>query len=136
MIYLYIWVGIMIVAAISEVIMVKCYTIWASVGALLAAIMAVFGLPLWAQLLAFVIVLLVGILLLRKVVMKRFQKKFQDANTKLEEMNEEAPADVKTKETNAEAPLDTKTKETNVEAPADTKTKEMNAEALAEEMKK
>jgi len=79
--YVYVWLGIIIVLIIIEAATVNLTTIWLAGGAFLAFIFALFKLPLYAQLAAFLVVSIVLLIFTRPIVVKYFKVGIQKTNT-------------------------------------------------------
>lgn len=69
-VYVYVWLGLMVVLIGIEAATVSLTTIWFAGGSLVAFIFALFGLPLWIQITAFLIVSIVMIIFTRPVAIK------------------------------------------------------------------
>lgn len=67
---LYTWLGLMIVLVIIEAMTVSLTTIWLAAGALVACFLAFFNVPLWIQILVFLVVSLILIIYTRPVAVK------------------------------------------------------------------
>ncbi len=67
----YVWVGIAVLAVIAEVSTAALVSVWFIPAALIAAGMALLGLPLWSQILVFLAVSFVCLWLGRMLVHKR-----------------------------------------------------------------
>lgn len=68
------WIVVLIISIIVEVISLGLTSIWFAGGALVAAAVAALGLPLWLQILVFVVVTLVLLVFTRPVAVKYFNK--------------------------------------------------------------
>lgn len=66
----YVWLIVAVVAAVIEAVSVSLITVWFVVGAIVSFFIAFFGGPAWVQLVAFLVVSLLCLLLLRPVIMK------------------------------------------------------------------
>ncbi len=75
------WLAIMIILVIIEVVTLGLVCIWFAGGALIAAIIAVFGGPWWLQLIAFVAVSAVLLIFTKPVAKKYFTDKIQKTNS-------------------------------------------------------
>ena len=69
-----IWLIILVVCIVVELITMGLTTIWFAGGALIAAIAAALSLPIWLQILLFLVVSLVLLYLTRPVAVKYFNK--------------------------------------------------------------
>lgn len=76
-----IWLVIMIVLVIVEVVTLGLVCIWFAGGALIAAVVAVFGGPWWLQLIAFVVVSAVLLVFTKPIAKKYFTDKIQKTNS-------------------------------------------------------
>ncbi len=70
---IWIWLGVLVVFVLFEFVTPSLTTIWFAGGALVAFIMALCRLPLWAQILAFLVVSLVLLFFTRPVFTKIFK---------------------------------------------------------------
>lgn len=61
----YFWLGMVVIAAIAEAATAGLISIWFIPGALAALVLSLFRLPLWSQILAFLVLSAVGVVLLR-----------------------------------------------------------------------
>lgn len=77
----YIWLGLMIVLIIIEAATVSLTTIWLAGGALAALVLALFKLPLWLQITAFLVVSIIMIIFTRPVAVKYLKVGTQKTNT-------------------------------------------------------
>lgn len=59
------WLGAAAIFVVIEIITMGLTTIWFAGGALVGAVMAAFSLPLWSQIIAFVIVSVILLILTR-----------------------------------------------------------------------
>lgn len=75
------WLALMIVLVIVEVVTLGLVCIWFAGGALIAAIVAVFGGPWWLQLIAFVAVSTLLLIFTKPVAKKYFTDKIQKTNS-------------------------------------------------------
>lgn len=75
------WLVIMIVLVIVEVVTLGLVCIWFAIGALFAAVVAVFGGPWWLQLIAFVAVSAVTLIFTKPIAKKYFTDKIQKTNS-------------------------------------------------------
>lgn len=66
----YIWLGLMVVLIIIEAATVSLTTIWFAAGSLLAFFMALFNLPLWFQIVVFLVSSTLLILFTRPIALK------------------------------------------------------------------
>lgn len=76
-----VWLAIMIVLVIVEVVTLGLVCIWFAGGALIAAVVAVFGGPWWLQLIAFVVVSAVLLIFTKPIAKKYFTDKIQKTNS-------------------------------------------------------
>ena len=76
-----IWLVIMIALVIVEVATLGLVCIWFAIGALFAAVVAVFGGPWWLQLIAFVVVSAVTLIFTKPIAKKYFTDKIQKTNS-------------------------------------------------------
>lgn len=79
---IWVWLGVLVIFVVCELITPSLTTIWFAGGALAAFIMALFKLPLWAQIVAFFVVSLVLLFFTRPVFTKIF--KIGSAKTNVE----------------------------------------------------
>lgn len=77
----YIWLGLMIVLIVIEAATVSLTTIWLAGGALAALVLALFKLPLWLQITAFLVVSIIMIIFTRPVAVKYLKVGTQKTNT-------------------------------------------------------
>ena len=64
------WLGAAAIFVVIEIITMGLTTIWFAGGALVGAVMAAFSLPLWSQIIAFVIVSVILLILTRPWALK------------------------------------------------------------------
>ena len=64
------WLGAAVIFVVIEIITMGLTTIWFAGGALVGAVMAAFSLPLWSQIIAFVIVSVILLILTRPWALK------------------------------------------------------------------
>ena len=64
------WLGAAVIFVVIEIITMGLTTIWFASGALVGAVMAAFSLPLWSQIIAFVIVSVILLILTRPWALK------------------------------------------------------------------
>ncbi len=79
--YAYAWLGLIVVLIIIEAATVSLTTIWLAGGALIAFIFALFGLPLWTQIAAFLATSIILLVFTRPIAVKYFKSKIQKTNT-------------------------------------------------------
>lgn len=79
------WVVLMIVLVVIEVIRLDLTCIWLGVGALLASVAALFGLPVWAQGVVFAVLSLLLMLLVKPVIKHKLEKKKTELRKEEEE---------------------------------------------------
>jgi len=72
--YLIAWLIILVVLVIIELMTMGLTTIWFAGGALVGAILSLFNVPLWVQIVAALIVSLALLLTTRPIAMKHFNK--------------------------------------------------------------
>lgn len=77
----YAWLGLIVVLIVIEAATVSLTTIWLAGGALIAFIFALFGLPLWTQIAAFLAVSIILLVFTRPIAVKYFKSKIQKTNT-------------------------------------------------------
>ncbi len=75
------WLIVMIVLVIVEVVTLGLVCIWFAIGALFAAVVAVFGGPWWLQLIAFVLVSAITLIFTKPIAKKYFTDKIQKTNS-------------------------------------------------------
>lgn len=86
------WLVVMIIAAVVEVIQLSYRSIWFGLGALAAALAALFGAPLWVQILLFALVSWLGMMFLGPVVRRKAEQKKQQLDEKFREEELKAEA--------------------------------------------
>ncbi len=69
-IYVYTWLGLMLILIAIEALTVSLTTIWLATGSLVAFILALFNVPLWIQITVFLAVSVVLIIFTRPVAVK------------------------------------------------------------------
>lgn len=69
-----IWLIVFVVCIVAEIISMGLTTIWFAGGALVAAVVAAFGAPLWLQIALFAVVSLVLLYFTRPIAVKYFNK--------------------------------------------------------------
>ena len=69
-----IWLFVFVACIVAEIISMGLTTIWFAGGALIAAVAAVIGTPLWIQILLFAVVSLVLLYFTRPIAVKYFNK--------------------------------------------------------------
>lgn len=84
MIYAICWIVLMIVFAVIEVVVLNLNFIWYGVGALAAAIVAVFGAPLWLQCIIFAAMTLILQLVAKPLVRHRIAVKKEQMRKDME----------------------------------------------------
>ena len=72
------WVIVMVIMAIIEVVILNLNYVWFAVAALLAAILALFQMPLWLQCLVFGVVSLVLLLFMKPILKRKLEEKRAD----------------------------------------------------------
>ncbi len=78
--YVVFWLAVLVIAIIVEVITMGLTSIWFAGGALLAAIVAIVGGPLWLQAVIFVLSSLVLIAVTRPLAARYFNKNLEKTN--------------------------------------------------------
>lgn len=68
------WLILLIVLLVVEAATLGLTTIWFAAGALIAGLLALIGLPIWLQLLAFFVISLVLLIFTRPIAVKYFNK--------------------------------------------------------------
>lgn len=68
------WLVLLVALIVIELLTMGLTTIWFAAGALVAALAAVFGGPLWLQIILFAIVALILVIYTRPVAIKHFNK--------------------------------------------------------------
>lgn len=68
------WLILLIILLVVEAATLGLTTIWFAAGALIAGILALIGLPVWLQLLAFFVISLVLLIFTRPIAVKYFNK--------------------------------------------------------------
>lgn len=76
-----VWLILMIVLVVVEVVTLGLVCIWFAIGALFAAVVAVFGGPWWLQLIAFVVVSAITLIFTKPIAKKYFTDKIQKTNS-------------------------------------------------------
>ena len=76
-----VWLVIMIALVVVEVVTLGLVCIWFAIGALFAAVVAVFGGPWWLQLIVFVLVSAVTLVFTKPIAKKYFTDKIQKTNS-------------------------------------------------------
>ncbi len=76
-----VWLILMIALVVVEVVTLGLVCIWFAIGALFAAIVAVFGGPWWLQLIVFVVVSAVTLIFTKPIAKKYFMDKIQKTNS-------------------------------------------------------
>ena len=72
--YVMIWIVILVILILVELLTMGLTTIWYAGGALVACILAVAGAPLWAQIVAALVVSIILLLTTRPIAVKYFNK--------------------------------------------------------------
>ena len=70
----FVWLGILIIAFISEIATTALVTVWFMPGALVALILSAMDLPIWVQVLVFAVISVI-MLLLSKTIFKKYIRK-------------------------------------------------------------
>ncbi len=76
-----VWLILMIVLVVVEIVTLGLVCIWFAIGALFAAVVAVFGGPWWLQLIAFVVVSAITLIFTKPIAKKYFTDKIQKTNS-------------------------------------------------------
>lgn len=71
--YVYSWLGLIVVLLIIEAATVSLTTIWLAGGAVIAFVFALFGLPLWTQIATFLAVSIILLIFTRPIAAKYFK---------------------------------------------------------------
>lgn len=71
---LMVWLGILIVTILIEVVTIRYFTIWFSIGALAAVVLSFFNVPVAVQIIAFVIVSVLALIFLRPILVRWFNR--------------------------------------------------------------
>lgn len=74
----FIWVGVMILMVVLEIIFMKGKMIWMALGALLAALTALFDCPVWVQCPVFFTVSMVFTLFAGPIILKLVDRKMNE----------------------------------------------------------
>ena len=77
------WLGAAAIFVVIEIITMGLTTIWFAGGALVGAVMAAFSLPLWSQIIAFVIVSVILLILTRPWALKYLNSRTVRTNAAL-----------------------------------------------------
>ncbi|MGN0379193.1 MAG: NfeD family protein [Butyrivibrio sp.] len=70
---IWVWLGLVVIFAITEIATTSLTTIWFAGGALVAFIMALFHAPLWADIVVFLVVSLILLFFTRPLITKVFK---------------------------------------------------------------
>ncbi len=76
-----VWLIVMIALVVVEVATLGLVCIWFAIGALFAAVVAVFGGPWWLQLIVFVVVSAITLVFTKPIAKKYFTDKIQKTNS-------------------------------------------------------
>lgn len=76
-----VWLVLMIALVVVEIVTLGLVCIWFAIGALFAAVVAVFGGPWWLQLIAFVVVSGVTLVFTKPIAKKYFTDKIHKTNS-------------------------------------------------------
>lgn len=79
--YVYTWLGLIVVLIAIEAATVSLTTIWLAGGALVAFIFALLQLPLWTQIAAFLATSIILLIFTRPIAVKYFKVGLQKTNT-------------------------------------------------------
>ncbi|MGI6085298.1 MAG: NfeD family protein [Acetivibrionales bacterium] len=79
--YVYTWLGLIVVLIAIEAATVSLTTIWLAGGALVALIFAMLQLPMWTQIAAFLATSVVLLIFTRPIAVKYFKSGIQRTNT-------------------------------------------------------
>ena len=71
---LMVWLGIMIITILIEVITIRYFTIWFSIGALAAVAATLLNAPVAVQIVVFVVVSVLALIFLRPILVKWFNR--------------------------------------------------------------
>lgn len=83
MMWLYIWLGVVAVSLIIEFVTMELVSVWISIGALVALILAAFGVGYEIQIITMIVVSIACILGLRKVTLKFLNRNKDKTNLDL-----------------------------------------------------
>lgn len=83
MMWLYIWLGVVAVSLIIEFVTMELVSVWISIGALVALILAAFGVGYEIQIITMIVVSIACILGLRKVTLKFLNRNKDKTNLNL-----------------------------------------------------
>ncbi|MCR5595332.1 MAG: NfeD family protein [Lachnospiraceae bacterium] len=72
--YVMIWIVLLVILVLVELLTMGLTTIWFAGGSLVGLLLAVFGLPLWAQIIAALVVSIILLLTTRPIAVKYFNK--------------------------------------------------------------
>jgi membrane protein implicated in regulation of membrane protease activity len=78
-----IWLIALVILAVFEMVTVALVSIWFCFGALSAMLLALFGYPVWLQLLSFVLISALLLILTRPFIKKLFRQKEEKTNIDL-----------------------------------------------------
>lgn len=81
------WIVLMIILVVIEVVRIDLKFIWFGVGALLASVAALFGLPIWAQCVVFGVISLLLTLVVKPIVKHKLDEKEAQLRKEEEERN-------------------------------------------------
>lgn len=76
----YIWLGVLVLSVVIEFIVPEMVSIWFGAGSLFGIILAACSVPIIYQVIAFIVVAILCILLLRKICLKYLTKNSQKTN--------------------------------------------------------
>lgn len=76
----YIWLGILVLTLILEAATAGLTTIWFSGGALVALIMSFFGLPVWLQVTAFLVISIALLIFVRPLLSEQLALRVEKTN--------------------------------------------------------
>ena len=74
------WLAITVILAVIEIFTMGLVTIWFAAGAAVALILSLLGAPMWAQWVAFIVVSVVVLLLVRPIAATHFNNRLKKTN--------------------------------------------------------
>ena len=78
--WLYIWIGVLVLAVIMEAATMQLTSIWFAIGALCAWIVSIIKGPVWLQIAVFILVTALTVLITRPLALKYLKPKTQKTN--------------------------------------------------------
>lgn len=78
--YLIVWGIAFVVFAIIEALTPQLVSIWFALGSLVAFVAAIFGLPLWLQIVIFILISILALLATRPLAKRLLNKKIEPTN--------------------------------------------------------